>query len=52
VSPASDPAFANIPTAEEQEGVFSKSATYNSMHKEEVKDDDEDDTPDWFLQSM
>ena len=52
VSPVSHPAFANIPTAEEQEGVFSKSATYDSIHKEEVKDDDEDDTPDWFLQSM
>jgi hypothetical protein len=50
VSPASDPVFANIPTAEEQMGFFSTSATYNSMQKEE--DDDEDDTPDWFLQSM
>ena len=52
VNPASDPAFANIPTADEQQGLLSNAATYDSIFLNEVNDDDEDDTPDWFLQSI
>jgi len=52
VSPVSDPVFANNPTAEEQQVFSSNAPTYDSIHQNEVKDNDEDDTPDWFLQSM
>lgn len=48
VSPASEPEFARLSRDPEEERFLSKSVTYGAIGE----DEDEDDTPDWFLQSM
>lgn len=48
ISPASNPDFASLSGDPQQERFLSKSVTYGAI----CKDEDDGDTPDWFLQSM
>lgn len=50
INPSSDPVLAQIP--DEEDRILTKSKNYSATLDKHDEKDTEDDTPDWFLQSM